>query len=286
MSQAARGGCSRGLASLACPFIEPIGSSREDFYEAKLVLGLPWYCPAPPTVGTDDEGTEYTEWSFQWDAPEDLGGAIIDSEVLQVGKHNVSFEMVCNRLETKFCDYELGLVCACCTEELTGSVCPSCRYATGWHKCSLENNHRHFLWRKGTLFAGALDVQRVLYNLHRKLVPSAHLELKAEEYVDARLIDKAMAERVLRVIEQERGHDTYANDLPDEPAGGAAATFSSRLTPAQMAELLAKREAMMRTGIGDSDKWRVYHHIVGCIERGQLLRLMVQASAGISTKLV
>ena len=139
-----------------------------------------------------------------------------------------------------------------------------------------------FLVEEGALFAGALDVQRVLYNLHRKLVPSAHLELKAEEYVEARLIDRPMADRVLRAIEQERGHDTYANEVSDELAGGVAATFSSRLTPAQMVELLTKREAMMRTGSGESDQWRVYHHIIGCIERGQLLRLMVQASAGCS----
>ena len=89
-----------------------------------------------------------------------------------------------------------------------------------------------------------------------------------------------MAGRVLRDIEQERGHDTYANEVSDELAGGVAATFNSRLTPAQMVELLAKREAMMRSGNGDSDQWRVYQHIIGCIERGQLLRLMAQASAG------
>ena len=98
--------------------------------------------------------------------------------------------------------------------------------------------------------------------------------------MEARLIDRPMADRVLRVIEQERGHDTYANEVSDELAGGVAATFNSRLTPAQMVELLAKREAMMRTGTGESDQWRVYQHIIGCIERGQLLRLMVQASAG------
>ena len=99
--------------------------------------------------------------------------------------------------------------------------------------------------------------------------------------MDAGLIDMPSADRVLCVIEQGRGHDTCANELPDELAGGAATTFNSRLTPAQMAELLAKREAMMRTGSGDSDQWRVYQHIVGCIERGQLLRLMVQSSAGV-----
>ena len=44
--------------------------------------------------------------------------------------------------------------------------------------------------------------------------------------------------------------------------------------------MLAKREAMMAEGDGETDQIRVYRHIIGCIQRGELLRLMVQASAG------
>ena len=47
-----------------------------------------------------------------------------------------------------------------------------------------------------------------------------------------------------------------------------------------MKVLPAKREAMMAEGDGETTQIRVYRHIIGCIQRGELLRLMVQASAG------
>ena len=50
------------------------------------------------------------------DPPEDWGGQHLDSELLKVG--HMSFEVICNRLENKFCDAELGFVCACCAETL------------------------------------------------------------------------------------------------------------------------------------------------------------------------
>ena len=70
------------------------------------------------------------------------------------------------------------LVCRCCAETLQRSVCPSCLYATGWHECQ-SDARKHFLWRKGTLHAGSLDVQRCLFNLHRKLAPTTVLQEKA-----------------------------------------------------------------------------------------------------------
>ena len=162
------------------PFIEPIGNTREDFYEAKLVQSLAWYCPEQPRTVVGEDGREKVEWTFQWDAPgdEDMDGAHVESEVLSLGKESVSFEMVCNRLETKFCSAELDKICRCCAQEVPKAPCDACRYATGWHLCQNENNVRHFLWRKGSLHAGSLDVQRVLFNLHRKLVPTAVLEEK------------------------------------------------------------------------------------------------------------
>ena len=62
--------------------------------------------------------------------------------------------------------------------------CDSCRNATGWHRCS-SNEHRQgdLLWKAGTLHAGHLDIQRVLFNLHRRQLPMAVLDEKAIEYV-------------------------------------------------------------------------------------------------------
>ena len=271
------------------PFIEPIGDSRESFFEQKLVLALPWFCPEQPKIAQDAEGNSCTEYTFCWDPPnaEELGGQQLRPEVLKLGRKHVSFEMMCNRLETDFCDAELGLVCACCAEELPKSVCPSCRHAIGWHRCELEPNH--LVWRKGSLHAGSLDVQRVLYNLHRKLVPTDAIKDKAKEYVQEGLISKSMAERIVLVIEAERGSQTYVNDVPADGPAAADSHLTTQLSPEQLRELLAKREAMMQAGQtnddgncdhGVTDQWRVYEFIKDSINTGKFLRLMVQASAG------
>jgi hypothetical protein len=50
-----------------------------------------------------------------------------------------------------------------------------------------------------------------------------------------------------------------------------------------MQEELEKRIEMMRSGAaggGVTDQARVYDYIIGCLENGEHLRLMVQASAG------
>ena len=118
------------------------------------------------------------------------------------------------------------------------------------------------------------------------------LKTKAQQYVDAGLIQQNMAERVIRVIEQERRGDAYVND-PSEAASSTDPTpnnLTTKLSPQQMKDLLTKREGMMRAGrvnddggqdLGVTDQWRVYSHIIDCIERGELLLIMVQASAGV-----
>ena len=155
-------------------------------------------------------------------------------------------------------------------------------YAVGWHLCK-NDARKHFLWKKGTLHAGALDVQRCLFNLHRKLVPTPALREKADAYVAKELISADMANRVLQAIEQERNHSAILND-EEQPANGEPQNeipqLSTRLSKQQMKDLLSKREAMMAEGGGETDQIRVYKHIIGSIERGELLRLMVQASAG------
>ena len=123
-------------------------------------------------------------------------------------------------------------------------------------------------------------------------MPTDVLKTKAQQYVDAGLLQQNMAERVIRVIEQERRGDAYVND-PSEAASStdpAPSNLTTKLSPQQMKDLLTKREGMMKMGqvrddgghdLGVTDQWRVYSHIIGCIERGELLRLMVQASAGV-----
>ena len=124
-------------------------------------------------------------------------------------------------------------------------------------------------------------MHRVLFNLHRKNLPHQALEEKAETYVTEGLIDPATSKRVLNCILQERGTTTYLNDgVENVPENAAASGLSTKLSPAAMKELLAKRERMMqesKSGVGTiADQFRVYSHIIHCIETGQWLRLMVQ----------
>ena len=266
------------------PFIEPIGASREDFYEAKLVLALPWYCPEMPKVVQTENGLDVTEWTFQCDPPtgDAIGGHDLAPIILKLGKDTMSFEVICNNLEKRFCDAELDIICRCCAQELPDSICTSCKHAIGFHRCQNPNNdQKHFLWTKGTLHAGVLDVHRVLFNLHRKNLPPTALIEKAKTYYEKGLIDLESSKRVLNCIFQERGTTTYLNDGVEEaPENAATGGLSTKLSPAAMKELLAKRERMMqesKSGEGTiTDQFRVYSHIIHCIETGQWLRLMVQ----------
>ena len=127
-------------------------------------------------------------------------------------------------------------------------------------------------------------------------VPIHALKEKAKLYVDQGLIRQEMAERVVKVIESERGdsfvvNDVQPGDVPDAAAGGGD-SLSTRLSPGQMQALLAKRVEMMKHGqVRDdggmdaavTDQYRVYSYIVAALEDGRHLRLMVQASAGTGT---
>ena len=276
-------GCRRRIGSRLgvsrVPMIEPIGQSREMFYEAKLLLALPWFCEELPQKMADGSDAE---WTLRCILPVDA----LEPITFRVGgQESVSFEVMCDQLETRFCAAELNLVCRCCTEELAGSPCKSCMHATGFHRCCnprAGDNNSKFRWRKGTLFAGSLDIQRVLYNLHRKMLPRMALEEKAEEYVKAGFIDQRTAQRVLKCIEMERGTTTHLNDGPGD---GAEDTLEAngKLGPVALEALLQSRVEMMKAGAGGSgitDQYRVYQHIVQSLEAGEYLRLMVQASAG------
>ena len=162
-----------GVSRIPC--LEISGSGREGFYQQKLLLSLPWYCPEPIKSIMID-GKETLEWTFRCDPPtEDQIGARLPPEVLKVttvSEGRFSFEEYCKRLEASYTDAELGVVCLCCSGVANSSgKCDSCRYATGWHRCH-ANGRTHgndvLKWRAGTLHSGHLDVQRCLFNLHRR----------------------------------------------------------------------------------------------------------------------
>ena len=78
-----------------------------------------------------------------------------------------------------------------------------------------------------------------MFNLHRKLVPLDALKEKAKSYVDSELISAELADRIIRVIECERGDATYINDVQpgDDPNAAAPASHvTTRLSPEQMVD--------------------------------------------------
>ena len=183
------------------PFIEPIGEKRESFYEQKLLCGLAWYCAEKPYV--DDDGVMV--WTFTWDPPADVGNANLERKDLIVSSNRgLSFEQTCAALENEFCKHEHGLVCKCCVTEMK-TVCKACMFAVGFHRCqNQEKMCNHLVWRKGTLHSGDLDIERVIYNLHRKGLPTSTLFDKVTEYVEANLISGQSADKIRRTIQSER----------------------------------------------------------------------------------
>ena len=268
--------------------IEPIGATRESFYEAKLLLALPWFCSDCPEIDENEKGRRRGVWTFQCKPPI---SSLEGTYAFKVGADNTpSFEVLCQQFESTFCSIEADLVCKCCAGELDGAPCRSCKHATGFHLCRNPNagdNLRH-RWRKGTLFAGPLDIQRVLFNLHRKMLPDHVLEAKAMQYEEAKLIDKDTIERTLKCIRLERGTTTYLNDGVDDEAeerteAARTADEHTKLRPDALKKLLDERVEMMKAGKGGdgiTDQYRVYRNIIDSIEGGSYLRMMVQASAG------
>ena len=136
-------------------------------------------------------------------------------------------------------------------------------------------------WRKGSLHGGDLDIERVMFNLHRKRLPLEVLKRKADDYVEEGLLSSEKARNMMSVIEQERNSVRTINEISDDEAPTQRETMSTRLSHTEMAAELHRREELLKAGnSGVTDQWRVYTHIVNSLRLGSPLRLMVQASAG------
>ena len=125
-----------------------------------------------------------------------------------------------------------------------------------------------------------MDCERALWNLHRKIVPTSVLRDKAREYEAAGLMKREQVHRMVKAIEEERILERVANGTADDD--DAEGEESGAYSQEELKKLLAIREENMRSGSGDGvpDQYRVYTDITGAIERGEYLRMLVQASAG------
>ena len=187
------------LAVSRTPNLEPIGGQRENFYSQRLLLTLAWYCDQVPEACVV-EGKPSTRWNLKWCQPFTLAGRGVPPITLQVATKGstFSYEERCHYYETVFSS--TNLVCQCCAEEIPAAPCDACRYAVGWHVCPRASDGVH-RWRRTSLFGGTLDIQRVLFNLHRRMFPIDVLRSKALEYVEAGLVSEPEAQTMVRVIE-------------------------------------------------------------------------------------
>jgi hypothetical protein len=261
----------RGQPRLAVPYhpaLEPLGQKREAYYQQKLLLGLPWRCPDKPTSHEDGS----VEWHFRWDPPlpsELRGGVVLVAREFAVGRDEVSFEGLCHEIDDALSSFEYSLVCQCCALVYGEEKCPACKNAIGFHHCHHpDRDTDKLLWRKGTLFADKLDVQRCLNNLSKKGCPIHVLQQKADEYVLQQHIDMDMANRIMRLIESERGRrERVVNDMdtgdgaPDQGASADRNRSVEKLSRAQLVAELEDREAKLSTGSADgveTDQSRLY----------------------------
>ena len=178
----------------------------------------------------------------------------------------MSFEKVCAHLEKEFCRRKHKLICDCCAlQDADKQTCKACRYCTGFQRCLNENlDTGNLRWRKGSLQGGDLEIQRVMFNLHRKRLPLEILKRKADDYVEEGLLSSEKARNMLSVIEQERSCVRTINEVSDDEAPTQRDTMSTRLSHAEMAAELHRREQLLKAGgnSGVTDQWRVYTHIV------------------------
>ena len=263
------------------PFLEMLGDKREPFYEQRLALTFPWHCPEKP-----EQVEGGSRWRVVWTPPRPalLGGAVLPpEEILLEPGGGVSFEQRACDLETRLCLPEHDLVCRCCLGELPGTACQSCRFAVGLHRCQDVRSPAGFRWRKGTLYAGSLDAQRIIWNLHRKGLPIPALREKANLYQGAGILQGQHVDAVLLAIEQERNVQRLFQQPDELREEGAQAEQDGPMTRARLQEELRRREANMQSGgtpEAATDQWRVYQQIISQLSNGPFLRLLVQASAG------
>jgi len=250
------------------PYLEPLANQREDYWQQKLLLALPWYCKEPPK--NIDGGLD---WIFIWDSP--LPN--LKPRALNIGpNHDVSFEDESKKTEHDICSIP-GIICECCL----GDRCESCLHATSFHRCTKLPDKT--LWCKGTIWAGHIDYQRILLNLHRRQIPTHALKAKADKFVEERLLSFDQADLIMQTIEAERSKQRMTNDVgEDQEEVKHRGRISEQLTAKELDDLLQERIEMMKTSDACiSDQYRVFQYITNEIEKGaKFLRVMVQASAG------
>ena len=215
---------------------------------------------------------------------EALGGATLSPPTLHLGSGSghSSFEEMCKSLEEAYTRPELGIICACCA---ASDPCQACCHAVGFHKCPRSNKVRY---RKGSLYDRCLDGQRVLFNMHRKGLPTELIEEKQRAYVESGLLSEKEAMAIMNAIREHRSEEKPLTEpglagSACEDRDDASGPPGARGKIANLENALKDHEQKLQAGGPDgqcTDQWRIFSEIVGDLAGGAVARTLVQASAG------
>ena len=272
-------------------FLEPLGGGREDFYEQRLLFGLPWHCLEKPTFEGEPPHAK-SRWTYCTEAPhtppELRSFTMLDRAV----EGNKTMEELCIAFESTYAAQDK--CCACC--DIASTQCTTCSHAWGWHTCEKDiaalgvdqggDVTAEPRWRKGTLHNGRLDMDNTMWTLARRLVPLAVLKEKLATYVEEGHLEEEKVDEYVEVFERMQGVVREQNVFADPMASAIATEDANR--PMSMVELqaeLASRETLMQSLHEQegawTDQWRVYTEVVEALTANtEALRMFLQASAG------
>ena len=109
--------------------LEPIGRTRERFYQQRLVLGLPWYADSAPLL-VETGNTKHVSWLLKFKRPWTLAAYDLPEIILEMSTAGSSFsyEERAHHYENIFSSSTLNVSCRCCDGEIGQGACDACRY--------------------------------------------------------------------------------------------------------------------------------------------------------------
>ena len=126
---------------------EPKGTTREAYYQLRLLLSLAWYADSVPEVDVAAGGVQSVRWTLKWARPPTLARRALPDITFHISSTGSSFsyEERAHHFETLFSSSEF--VCKCCDGEIGPlGPCDACRHpAVGCGICGVYHMPRLLL---------------------------------------------------------------------------------------------------------------------------------------------
>ena len=104
--------------------LEPIGRTRERFYQQRLILCLPWYSETAPLLVETAGGAKQVAWVLKWKRPSTLAAYDLPDITLEMSTagSNFSYEERAHSFENAFSSSTLNIACRCCDGSLNATL--------------------------------------------------------------------------------------------------------------------------------------------------------------------